>query len=345
MKMKTSFKEATTTDIDAAAALLQEGELVAFPTETVYGLGGDATVSDSVKKIYEAKGRPSDNPLIVHVAERTQLDAFVTDVSDEAQRLMDAFWPGPLTILLPVKEGALAPEVTAGLSTVAVRIPSHPVALAILKAADIPIAAPSANTSGKPSPTKASHVKEDLAGRIACIIDGGTTGVGVESTVLDCSGSQPVILRPGGVTKEALENVVGPVLTDVALKQTTAAPKAPGMKYTHYAPVAPAYLVDGTTDYFQACIRLFQLEGEVVGVLATTETLADLDADVKVSCGTQSDLASIAAELYDGLRTFNHHEEVTVILAETYAEAGIGQAIMNRLEKAAGHRYLRATDR
>lgn len=271
--MKTSFKEATTTDIDAAAALLQEGELVAFPTETVYGLGGDATVSDSVKKIYEAKGRPSDNPLIVHVAERTQLDAFVTDVSDEAQRLMDAFWPGPLTILLPVKEGALAPEVTAGLSTVAVRIPSHPVALAILKAADLPIAAPSANTSGKPSPTKASHVKEDLAGRIACIIDGGTTGVGVESTVLDCSGSQPVILRPGGVTKEALENVVGPVLTDVALKQTTAAPKAPGMKYTHYAPVAPAYLVDGTTDYFQACIRLFQLEGEVVGVLATTKPL------------------------------------------------------------------------
>lgn len=138
----------------------------------------------------------------MHVAERTQLDAFVTDVSDEAQRLMDAFWPGPLTILLPVKEGALAPEVTAGLSTVAVRIPSHPVALAILKAADLPIAAPSANTSGKPSPTKASHVKEDLAGRIACIIDGGTTGVGVESTVLDCSGSQPVILRPGGVTKK-----------------------------------------------------------------------------------------------------------------------------------------------
>lgn len=343
--METVFLKASTAAIETAAQMLQAGELVAFPTETVYGLGGDATQSRSVKKIYEAKGRPSDNPLIVHIAERYQLDAFVTTVSDQVEQLIASFWPGPLTLLMPVKEGALAPEVTAGLATVAVRMPSHPLALSLLKATGLPIAAPSANTSGKPSPTKASHVNEDLKGRIACILDGGSTGVGVESTVLDCTGEQPVILRPGGVTKEALAAVIGPVLTDAGLKNAAEKPKAPGMKYTHYAPQAPVYLVDGTRAYFQACIDLFRLEGEVVGVLATDETLATLKGDVHVSTGQATDLASVAARLYDGLRAFNHHEEVTVILAEVYDEAGIGQAVMNRLEKAAGHRYLRASAR
>ncbi|EUJ40060.1 L-threonylcarbamoyladenylate synthase [Brochothrix campestris] len=343
--METVFLKASTAAVATAAQTLQAGELVAFPTETVYGLGGDATQSRSVKKIYKAKGRPSDNPLIVHIAERHQLDAFVTTVSDQVEQLMESFWPGPLTLLMPVKDGALAPEVTAGLATVAVRMPSHPLALALLKETGLPIAAPSANTSGKPSPTKARHVQEDLNGRIACILDGGSTGVGVESTVVDCTGEKPVILRPGGVTKEALEAVIGPVLTDAGLKNATEKPKAPGMKYTHYAPQAPVYLVDGTSAYFQACIDLFRLEGEVVGVLATDETLAELKGDVHISTGQATDLESVAAHLYDGLRAFNHHEEVTVILAEVYDEAGIGQAVMNRLEKAAGHRYLRASAR
>ncbi|HBB5410576.1 TPA: threonylcarbamoyl-AMP synthase, partial [Listeria monocytogenes] len=217
-----------------AAKLLRSGECVAFPTETVYGLGADATNQAAVQKIYEAKGRPSDNPLIVHIARREQMDPFVASYPVKAIQLMEKFWPGPLTVILPLKKDSLATNVSAGLSTVGVRMPEHPVSLALIDAANIPVAAPSANRSGKPSPTTASHVIEDLDGKIAGIIDGGATGVGLESTVIDCSLDIPVILRPGGVTKEQIEQIIGPV--DIATNNTkeTEKPKAPGMKYTHY---------------------------------------------------------------------------------------------------------------
>lgn len=238
-----------------AAKLLRSGECVAFPTETVYGLGADATNQAAVQKIYEAKGRPSDNPLIVHIARREQMDPFVASYPVKAIQLMEKFWPGPLTVILPLKKDSLATNVSAGLSTVGVRMPEHPVSLALIDAANIPVAAPSANRSGKPSPTTASHVIEDLDGKIAGIIDGGATGVGLESTVIDCSLDIPVILRPGGVTKEQIEQIIGPV--DIATNNTkeTEKPKAPGMKYTHYAPKAPVYLIEGSIQFWQSEIN------------------------------------------------------------------------------------------
>ena len=222
-----------------AANFLRENEVVALPTETVYGLGGNAKSDVAVAKIFAAKGRPSDNPLIIHIAEKKQLSTFVAEVPDKAEVLMEAFWPGPLTIIFKKKEGVLAETATAGLATVAVRMPDHPVALALLKRCGLPIAAPSANSSGKPSPTNAQHVMDDLNGKIAGVIDGGATGIGVESTVIDCTEAIPVILRPGGVTKEQLEAVIGEVRVDAALTDEAARPKAPGMKYRHYAPNAP----------------------------------------------------------------------------------------------------------
>ena len=233
-----------------AAKYLANNEVIAFPTETVYGLGANAKSEEAVRKVYEAKGRPNDNPLIVHVASESQLDELVTEISPLAKRLMKEFWPGPLTLILKRKPGQLASSVTAGLDTVAVRCPSHPVALRLIEASGLPIAAPSANTSGKPSPTTAKHVQDDLDGRIAGIVDGGATGVGVESTVLDCTVEVPVILRPGGVTREQLELMIGPVKEEVALSKKDETPKAPGMKYTHYAPESTVTLVNGTPDLF-----------------------------------------------------------------------------------------------
>lgn len=238
-----------------AAKLLQGGECVAFPTETVYGLGADATNQAAVQKIYEAKGRPSDNPLIVHIARREQMDQFVASYPAKAIQLMEKFWPGPLTVILPLKKDSLATNVSAGLSTVGVRMPEHPVSLALIGTANIPIAAPSANRSGKPSPTTASHVIEDLDGKIAGIIDGGATGVGLESTVIDCSLEIPIILRPGGVTKEQIEQIIGPVDISTNNTKETEKPKAPGMKYTHYAPKAPVYLIEGSTQFWQSEIN------------------------------------------------------------------------------------------
>ena len=230
--------------IEQASDLLSKNEVVAFPTETVYGLGGNAKSDEAVEKIFAAKGRPSDNPLIIHIAEGSQLEEFVEEIPDKALTLMNHFWPGPLTIIFNYKKGTLSGKATAGLQTVAVRMPDHPVAMAIIKKVGLPIAAPSANRSGRPSPTSALHVKEDLDGRIAGIVDGGLTGVGVESTVLDCTSEIPVILRPGGVTKEQLQEVVGEISSDPALTDTKEAPKSPGMKYRHYAPDAPLILVD-----------------------------------------------------------------------------------------------------
>lgn len=322
-----------------AAQLLRENEVVALPTETVYGLGGNAKNDEAVAKIFAAKGRPVDNPLIIHIAERKQLDEFIAEIPEKAVKLMNAFWPGPLTIILKRKPGVLSEKATAGLATVAVRMPDHPVALALLKSCGLPIAAPSANSSGRPSPTTAAHVLEDLTGKIAGILDGGATGVGVESTVVDCTEQLPVILRPGGVTKEQLETVIGDVQLDQALENGNGKPKAPGMKYKHYAPNAPMYLVEGSQAFIQQLVREKQAEGLRVGILTTEEAASTYESDLVLACGKRAELATVATALYDTLRTFNH-EEVEVIFSEVFPTSGVGQAIMNRLQKAAGSRLI-----
>ncbi|OAS88104.1 MULTISPECIES: L-threonylcarbamoyladenylate synthase [Metabacillus] len=325
--------------ITQAAHLLRENEVVAFPTETVYGLGANACSDEAVRKIYQAKGRPSDNPLIVHIASVNKLDEIVKDIPDYAYKLINEFWPGPLTLILPKKGDRLSTLVTAGLETVGVRMPSHPIALSLIREADVPIAAPSANQSGKPSPTHASHVYHDLNGKISGIIDGGATGVGVESTVLDCSSTVPTILRPGGVTKEQLESVIGEVQLDQALIDEGLAPKSPGMKYTHYAPNAPVVLVNGRLEFLQKIINKHQKEGKKVGVLTTEENINQLQANKVIACGRRANLQTVAAELYDVLRKFDD-EEVDIIFSESFPQIGVGEAIMNRLLKAAGNQVI-----
>jgi L-threonylcarbamoyladenylate synthase len=322
-----------------AADLLRQNEVVAFPTETVYGLGGNANNDESVEKIYQAKGRPSDNPLIIHIARKEQLREFVESIPEKATLLMDEFWPGPLTIIFQKKRGALSEIATAGLGTVAVRMPDHPVALALLEACGLPIAAPSANRSGKPSPTTGEHVRTDLEGRISGIVDGGPTGVGVESTVIDCTEDVPVILRPGGVTREQIEAVVGHVELDAALTDQASAPKAPGMKYQHYAPNAPLFLVNGSKRFFDKLIAEKQAEGLRVGVLTTEEQVGSYEADVVLACGSRGQLDTVASSLYHTLRAFND-EDVDIIFSEMFPNEGVGQAVMNRLEKAAGHMII-----
>lgn len=322
-----------------AANLLRQNEVVALPTETVYGLGGNAKSDDAVVKIFTAKGRPADNPLIIHIADKDQIYEFVEEIPDKAATLMDTFWPGPLTIIFKLKTGILSEKATAGLATVGVRMPDHPVAQALLRRCGLPIAAPSANRSGRPSPTTAGHVLEDLQGKIAGILDGGPTGVGVESTVIDCTAAIPVILRPGGITKAQLEAAIGEVKVDRALLGGTAKPKAPGMKYTHYAPNAPLYLVAGSKSYLQKLVNEKQAEGLRVGVLTTEENVRDYDADVVISCGKRAELATVAAALFDTLRKFNH-EKVDVIFSEMFPDTDVGAAIMNRLQKAAGQKIL-----
>ncbi|MBC1550769.1 threonylcarbamoyl-AMP synthase [Listeria sp. FSL L7-1434] len=324
----------------AAAELLQNGECVAFPTETVYGLGADATNQAAIQKIYAAKGRPSDNPLIVHIARREQMDQFVASYPPKAIQLMEEFWPGPLTVILPLKKDSLAANVSAGLSTVGVRMPEHPVSLELIKTANIPVAAPSANRSGKPSPTTANHVIEDLDGKIAGIIDGGPTGVGLESTVIDCSLEVPIILRPGGITKEQIERVIGPVDSSSNSTTETEKPKAPGMKYTHYAPKAPVYLIEGSTEFWQSEINKAEAAHKKIGILATKELANKLTTNAVIqTTGSISALDEVATSLYNGLRAFDH-EDVELIFAEVYPETELGAAIMNRLEKAAGNRRI-----
>ncbi|GAA0605392.1 L-threonylcarbamoyladenylate synthase [Virgibacillus siamensis] len=317
--------------IKEAAALLKQGKTVAFPTETVYGLGADATSQQAVSGIFQAKGRPEDNPLIAHVATKDQLRELVTDLPPLAETLIDAFTPGPLTMILP-SNGICATNVTAGLSTIGVRIPDHPVAHKLLKTCGIPIAAPSANISGKPSPTTANHVWADLHGKIDGLVDGGPTGVGVESTVVDCTQDLPVILRPGGITKEQIEQVTGAVMVDPALAGSPDKPKAPGMKYTHYAPEVPMWLVEGSPEKIQAVINRAQKEHKQVGVMASNQTAEKLQADQMISLG--GNMQEIAANLYDVLREFKNGD-TDLILCETFPTENIGQAVMNRLEKAA----------
>lgn len=321
---KIDYKQA----INEAAELLRKGETVAFPTETVYGLGADATNEEAVAKIFEAKGRPQDNPLIAHVATAEQLKALVDEWPDYVEKLIEAYSPGPLTYVLP-SNGTCAPNVTAGLSTIAVRIPDHPIALELLKACEFPVAAPSANLSGKPSPTKAEHVWEDLQGKIAGLVDGGETGVGVESTVLYCREQDVVILRPGGITKEQIEKIV-PVAEAAETKQDK--PVSPGMKYKHYAPEAPLWLVEGTSEEMQSVINEEKSKGKKVAVLASNERCEQIKADVCIRLG--ENITEAASNLYKSLRSFNK-EEVDLIIAEVFPHAGIGEAVMNRLTKAA----------
>ncbi|MFC7391868.1 L-threonylcarbamoyladenylate synthase [Scopulibacillus cellulosilyticus] len=325
--------------IKEAADLLKKNEVVAFPTETVYGLGGNALSDEAIEKIYKAKGRPSDNPLIVHVASLQQLHQICSDIPGTAQKLIDAFWPGPLTIILP-KTGQLSTRVTAGLSTVAVRMPEHPVAHAIIEACNLPIAAPSANSSGRPSPTLAAHVLHDLSGKIAGVVDGGAAGVGVESTVVDCTVEPIAILRPGGVTREQLEAVAGSVAADPSLSQPDKAPKSPGMKYQHYAPQAPVYLVPGGKEKIQELVKQAKNDNKQVGVLTTEENKhAYSMADIVITCGQREDLTSVAHFLFESLRAFDE-THVDLILSETFPMQGIGAAVMNRLSKAAGGKIL-----
>ncbi|MEI2463121.1 L-threonylcarbamoyladenylate synthase [Niallia taxi] len=325
--------------IKQAADLLNKNEVIAFPTETVYGLGGNAKNDEAIAKIFAAKGRPSDNPLIIHIAKKEQLAELVKEVPEKAEQLMEAFWPGALTIIFQLKEGALSKLATAGLNTVGIRMPDHPVALKLLELANLPIAAPSANTSGKPSPTTALHVKEDLDSVIAGIVDGGPTGVGVESTVIDCTDSVPVILRPGGVSHEDIEKVIGEVMLDKALFNKDSAPKSPGMKYTHYAPNAPLYLVQAPKERIQELVAEARRNGKKAGVLTTEENQEYYQADYIFVCGKRADLSTVAANLYDGLRSFNH-SDVDIIFAEVFPYEGVGHAIMNRLMKAASHQVI-----
>lgn len=326
-----------------AAQFLNEDEVIAFPTETVYGLGANAKSDEAIAKIFTAKGRPSDNPLIVHISTVAQLHELTDHISEKAEQLISTFWPGPLTIIFPKKEHSVSELVTAGLDTVAVRMPDHPVALRLINAAGLPIAAPSANRSGKPSPTTADHVFSDLNGRIAGIVDGGMTGVGVESTVIDCTGETPIILRPGGVSREEIEAVIGKVNEDQGLINQGVKPKSPGMKYTHYAPAAPLYLVDGQQNWIQELINEKREAGQKVGMLTTDEVAPMYEADYVLACGSKHDLKTVAHHLYNTLRAFDERKP-DLIFAEVFPKVGMGAALMNRLEKAAGHKWIKQND-
>lgn len=320
-----------------AVDLLNNGEIVAFPTETVYGLGAVATNEQAVKKIFAAKGRPSDNPLIVHIGTVEEVSLYTTNISEIAQKCMDAFWPGPLTLVMHAKPNVLAPSVTAGLDSVGIRMPDHPVALELLQTLKKPLAAPSANRSGKPSPTKAEHVFEDLQNIIPCILDGGMTGIGLESTVLDVTLDTPVILRPGGVTKERLEAVIGPVVEpSLEQQKIESTPKAPGMKYTHYAPDAPVYLIDANKEAIEKAITELKPEHKVA--LLAPDSFKEINADYYFSFGNAQDLEQMSASLYDALRACDK-TDATIILATATSKTGVGTAIMNRLEKAAGGKW------
>lgn len=322
--------------VDEAARQLRAGQLIAFPTETVYGLGADATNEEAVKQVYQAKGRPSDNPLIVHVSSVAMVEKYAAEIPDQARALMKKFWPGSLTIILKIKPGSLSKTVTGGLSTVAFRFPNNQPTLDLITKADRPMVGPSANTSGKPSPTTAEHVYHDLHGKIRGILDDGPTQVGVESTVLDMSTDEPVILRPGAVTKEDIESVIGPIETNHHHVGKDEIPKAPGMKYKHYAPNAQVYIVDVDDDWQQVADWVAQ-QDEPTGFMATDQVLAKLnlpdDAEV-FSLGRNVKDAS--ARLFDGLRHFDNETDIQEIVCQAFPAQGLGAAYMNRLNKSAG---------
>ena len=329
--------------IARAGAILRQGGLVAFPTETVYGLGANALDEQAAAKIYAAKGRPSDNPLIIHIADWEAIHSIVAEIPDEAEKLAEAFWPGPLTMIFRKSE-VVPLATTGGLSTVAVRMPDHEIARALIRAGGGYVAAPSANTSGRPSPTKASHVAEDLNGVIEMIIDGGEVEIGLESTIVDLTEGTPTILRPGYINREMLEKVAGSVAVDKGLVRDDVRPKAPGMKYRHYAPKAQLFIVEGTEQ--QVRNRINELAGEAVrtgkkpGIIGTDESIEYYECGLVKSIGTRTDEITIAQHLYGILREFDH-SDISVIYSESFETPNMGQAIMNRLFKAAGHQIIK----
>ncbi len=332
--------------IKKAGEIIRLGGLVAFPTETVYGLGGDALSPEASGKIYEAKGRPSDNPLIIHICKLEDITKIVSDFPENAKRLAKEFWPGPLTMVLP-KADIVPKQTTGGLDTVAVRMPVDPTALAFIEAAGGYVAAPSANRSGRPSPTEAKYVVEDMDGRIEMVLDDGDVEIGIESTIVDLTGEVPMLLRPGFITLKMLQDVLGQVEVDKTILDGNCLdkPKAPGMKYRHYAPKGELTIVTGEADAVISEINALSQEaigyGEKVGIIATDETKACYRAHSVKSAGMRNDEVSIAKNLYRILREFDD-EGITVIFSESFADGGIGQAIMNRLLKAAGHKVLKA---
>lgn len=330
--------------IEAAGDILKNGGLVAFPTETVYGLGADALNPEASKKIYAAKGRPSDNPLIVHISNMKALEKITSEIPQKAKKMAEQFWPGPLTMIFPKSE-QVPLETTGGLETVAVRMPNHPIALALIDAGGGYIAAPSANTSGKPSPTKAEHVALDMDGKIPMILDGGAVGIGIESTIVDFSTDIPMILRPGYITPEMIREVIGEVKMDPGLSMDNPAahPKAPGMKYKHYAPKADLILVNGAQERviqkINELVSIAQKSGKKTGVIGTDETCGQYQTGIVKSIGTREEEDTIARHLYGILRDFDDLD-VDIIYSESFSTPRIGQAIMNRMLKAAGHQVI-----
>jgi len=335
--------------IRIAANVIKNGGLVAFPTETVYGLGADALNPKAVAKIFAAKKRPPDNPIIVHIANKEDVYKLARMVPRGAEKLMAQFWPGPLTLVL--KRSRLVPDITVvGLDTIAIRMPSNKVAQALIRESKTPIAAPSANLAGKPSPTEAQHVINDLAGRIDIVLDAGSTQIGVESTVIDMTTPKPLILRPGGTSYETLKSILGRVeLHPLALasrRMRVVKARSPGMKHRHYAPNAEMVVVEGElpniTERIQQLAALYVNEGKKVGILATDETQSLYHADVVKSLGSRSDVAIIAKNLFRLLREFDR-EKVDIIIAEGIAPQGLGLAVLNRLRRAANFNLIKAS--
>ena len=327
--------------IQEAAAILRRGGLVGIPTETVYGLGADALNEDAVSRIFLAKGRPQDNPLIIHVPDASWLESYCRDVPPAAYQLAERFWPGPLTMILPRRD--IVPlQTTGGLETVGVRCPNHPVTLAIIEAAGVPIAAPSGNTSGRPSPTTAAHMIEDMDGRIDGIVDGGPCTVGVESTIIDLTVTPPRLLRPGGLPLESLRQVLGEVAVDKAVTGLLAAgerPRAPGMKYRHYAPHAPVTVVTGEPE--RSARRIQGLLSDTAGVICFDEYAPLYAGHIIHNLGPAADKSAQARHVFDALRTFDG-TDVTEIFAQCPDDGGLGLAVANRLKKAAGFHLIDA---
>lgn len=330
-------------EVQEAGNILKAGGVVAFPTETVYGLGADALNPDAAKKIYEAKGRPSDNPLIIHISEHEDIHHVADGITEMAQKVMKEFWPGPLTLVLPKKD-CVPHGTTGGLDTVAVRMPNHELARELIQAGGGFICAPSANLSGRPSPTKAAHVIEDMDGKIDMILACDNVTIGVESTILDMTVTPPIILRPGAVTRGMLEKVLGTVHVDKATlsNDSKEAPRAPGMKYRHYAPRAELAIVKGRGDAPQLFINQqvidLQNKGYKVAVMTSEETAHNYKADVVESLGNVG-TQDVAVRLYDVLRGFDHMD-VDYIFSEEFPTGELGQAVMNRLNKAAGNKVI-----
>ena len=336
----------TDAELAEAAEILRNGGLVAIPTETVYGHGANALDESASKKIYEAKGRPSDNPLIAHISCMDELSALVSEIPEAGRKLAEKYWPGPLTMVFPKKE--IVPYgTTGGLETVAIRMPSDPVANRLIKLAGVPVAAPSANTSGRPSPTKAEHVVEDMNGKIEMIIDSGEVGIGVESTIVDVSGKVPMLLRPGAITMEMLRETLGEVEIDPAILGPLSAdvkPKAPGMKYRHYAPQAEMTLVEGEMEHVVEFInqeaKLALEAGLKVGIICTEESRESYQCGILKVIGSRENEESVAHNLFAVLREFDD-QKVDCIFSESFSKDRLGQAIMNRLCKAAGYHIVK----